>query len=105
MPTAHAAAITTVTGDADRRTVVGSKLALRSELESPRDGVEILVGEVARRRTGIGRNDVQARGHGEAREDPEYGTFKATETERVPSAYYVPAELPRPSRTCARTGS
>ncbi len=24
---------------------------------------------------------------------PEYGTFKATETERVPSAYYVPAEL------------
>jgi hypothetical protein len=24
---------------------------------------------------------------------PEYGTFRATETERVPSAYYVPAEL------------
>ena len=26
---------------------------------------------------------------------PEYGTFKATETERVPSAYYVPATLTR----------
>ena len=43
---AHAAPIRKLTADADRRSVVGSKLALRAEMEKSADAVEILVGEV-----------------------------------------------------------
>jgi Zinc carboxypeptidase len=91
---AHAAPIKKLTAEADRRTVVGSKLALRAEMEKSADAVEILVGEVTEEKNPLSgammnrRSDVV-----KPEKMPEYGTFKATETERVPAAYYVPAQL------------
>ena len=91
---AHAAPIRKLTADADRRSVVGSKLALRAEMEKSADAVEILVGEVTEEKNPSSGAMMYRRSDVVKPETmPEYGTFKATETERVPSAYYVPAEL------------
>jgi hypothetical protein len=90
----HASQIRKLTAAADRRPVVGSKVALRAEMEQSADAVEILVGDVTEEKNPVSgammyrRSDVV---HPEKM--PEYGTFKATETERVPIAYYVPATL------------
>ena len=46
MRKAHAAPIKKLTADADRRSVVGSKVALRAEMEKSADAVEILIGDV-----------------------------------------------------------
>jgi len=91
---AHAAPIRKLTADADRRIIVGSKVALRAEMEKSADSVEILIGDVTEEKNPVSgaimyrRSDVV-----KPEKMPEYGTFKATETERVPSAYYVPASL------------
>ena len=91
---AHAAQIRKLTADADRRTIVGSKVALRAEMEKSADAIEILIGDVTEEKNPISgtmmyrRTDVV-----KPEKMAEYGTFKATETERVPSAYYVPADL------------
>ena len=91
---AHAAPIRKLTADADRRSVVGSKLALRAEMEKSADAVEILVGDVTEEKNPSSGAMMYRRSDVVKPETmPEYGTFKATETERVPSAYYVPAEL------------
>jgi hypothetical protein len=90
----HAAAIARVTGEASRRTVVGSKLALRSELERAADEVEILTGGVTEEKNPVSGGMISRRADWvKPVRMPEYGTFKATETERVPSAYYLPPEL------------
>jgi Zinc carboxypeptidase len=90
----HAAPIRKLTADADRRTVVGSKLALRAEMEKSSDAVEILVGDVIEEKNPVSGAPMNRRADVVKPETmPEYGTFKPTETERVPSAYYVPAEL------------
>jgi hypothetical protein len=91
---AHAASIKKLTADADRRSVVGSKLALRAELERAPEPVEIILGEVTEEKNPISGNTMNRRADVRKPERmPEYGTFKATETERVPSAYYVPPGL------------
>jgi hypothetical protein len=91
---AHAGSIKKLTADADRRSVVGAKLALRAELEKSADAVEILVGDVTDEKNPVTGGMMYRRSDVVKPEKmPEYGTFRATETERVPSAYYVPAEL------------
>jgi hypothetical protein len=91
---AHAPQIRKLTDAADRRIIVGSRVSLRSEMEKSADPVTILVGEVTEEKNPVSgqmmyrRSDVV---HPEKM--PEYGTFRATETERVPTAYYVPATL------------
>jgi hypothetical protein len=91
---AHAASIKKLTADADRRSVVGSKLALRAELQRAPEPVEIILGEVTEEKNPISGNTMNRRADVRKPERmPEYGTFKATETERVPSAYYVPPGL------------
>ncbi|HEX2454610.1 MAG TPA: M14 family metallopeptidase [Vicinamibacterales bacterium] len=91
---AHAASIKKLTADADRRSVIGSKLALRAELERAPEPVEIILGEVTEEKNPISGNTMNRRADVRKPERmPEYGTFKATETERVPSAYYVPPGL------------
>jgi Zinc carboxypeptidase len=91
---AHAASIKKLTADADRRSVIGSKLALRAELERTPEPVEIILGEVTEEKNPISGNTMNRRADVRKPERmPEYGTFKATETERVPSAYYVPPGL------------
>jgi hypothetical protein len=91
---AHAADIRKLTNAADKKRVIGTRLPLRAELERAPEPVEILLGDIVEesnpndghpmdRRTDVKRPERM----------PEYGTFKATETERVPAVYYVPANL------------
>jgi hypothetical protein len=90
----HAAALRRLTDAADRRRVLGSRLALRAELERAPELVEVLLGEVVEekhpkdghimyRRADVVKPERMA----------EYGTFRATESERVPAAYFVPPSL------------
>ena len=91
---AHAAPIRKLTADADRRTIVGAKVALRAEMEKSADSIEILVGDVTEEKNPVSGAMMYRRADAVKPEKmPEYGTFKATETERVPSAYYIPATL------------
>jgi hypothetical protein len=93
---AHAARIRKLTAEADRRPIIGSKVALRAEIEKSADAVEILIGEVIEEKNPISGAPIYRRSDAVKPETmPEYGTFKATETERVPAAYYVPASLSR----------
>ena len=90
----HAKAIKDVTAIADRRKVVGSRLALRAALERAPQPVEILLGEVIEEKHPKDGHVMHRRADVIKPERmAEYGTFRATETERVPAAYYVPAWL------------
>jgi hypothetical protein len=91
---AHATPIKKLTAEADRRVIVGAKVALRAEMEKSADSVEILIGDVTEEKNPVSGTMMYRRADTVTPEKmPEYGTFKATETERVPSAYYIPAEL------------
>jgi hypothetical protein len=91
---ANASSIRRTVEQADRTSIVGEMLALRAELERSPEPVEILMGEVAEDRnpyTGaimLRRLDVKR-----PEMMYEYGTFRATESERVPASYLVPPEL------------
>ncbi len=90
----HAGEIRRIAAAADGRSLIGTELGLRAEHALTREDVEILLGEVEEERdpyTGeivLRRRDVVR-----AERMPEYGAFRATETERVPAAYLIPAEL------------
>ena len=90
----HAARIRKIVDDADREKIVGTRLPLRAELERSAESVEILMGEVTQEKHPVDghvmdrRKDVRI-----VERMPEYGTFKGTETERVPAAYFVPPQL------------
>jgi hypothetical protein len=90
----NAARIRKITEDADSTSIVGQRLSLRSKLKRSAQMVEVLMGDVKQEtnpysgQTILRRLDVRK---------PEQmwldGTFESTESERVPDAYYVPAEL------------
>jgi hypothetical protein len=90
----NAATIRRLTEEADKRAVAGSQLPLRAELERAPALVEILLGEVTEEKHPVDghimhlRKDVQV-----PEKMAEYGTFKGTLFERVPSAYFVPPAL------------
>ncbi|HKY59659.1 MAG TPA: M14 family metallopeptidase [Gemmatimonadota bacterium] len=90
----HAGEIRRIAAAADARSLVGTRLGLRAEHALTGEDVEILLGEVEEERhpyTGevvFRRRDVVR-----AERMPEYGAFRATETERVPAAYLIPADL------------
>ncbi len=92
----HGDLIRSVTAAADRQSMVGRQLGLRSAYAKSAEAVEILMGEVAEDRnpytgaTILRRLDVKR-----PEQMPFFGTFVATETERVPRAYLVPPGLPR----------
>lgn len=91
---AHAAAIRKVTEDADRTPLIGTRLSLRAALERAPELVEILLGEITEEKHPADGHIMHRRADVKKPERmAEYGTFKPTHTERVPSAYYVPAEL------------
>jgi hypothetical protein len=78
---------------ADAADLVGSNLAVRSTFH--RDGeTEILMGRTEERLSVVSGRRYLARVN-ELRSErlPEYGTFRPTERERVPAAYYVPPDL------------
>jgi hypothetical protein len=90
----NAKRIREITERADRQSLVGRLLALRGTLQKSAEPVEILLGEVREEKhpyTGqimFVRTDVR-----KPERMPEFQSFVATDFERVPSAYYVPAEL------------
>ena len=91
---AHAGRIRAMTEGADRERIVGTELPLRAELERSADSVEILMGAVAEERHPVDGHPMDVRQDVRMPERmPEYGTFKGTEAERVPAAYFVPPGL------------
>ena len=90
----NASTIRRIVEQADGKNLVGSRQPLRAELERAPELVEILLGEVEPEKHPVDghvmhlRKDVKI-----AEKRAEYGTFKATETERVPAAYFVPPQL------------
>jgi hypothetical protein len=91
---AHTARIRTLTAAADRKRLAGSRLALRAGLERAPGLVEILMGEVVQEKNPNDGHLMDRRVDVRKPERmPEYGTFKATDTERVPSFYYLPDTL------------
>lgn len=90
----NAAGIRRIVEDADRKTLTGAQLPLRAELERAPALVEILLGEVAEEKHPVDGHVMHVRKDVKIPERmAEYGTFRATETERVPAAYFVPATL------------
>jgi Zinc carboxypeptidase len=91
---ANADRIRRVTNDADARLLVGQRLSLRSRVKRSDMKAEILMGDTAQEinpfsgQTMLRRLDV----HKPERMWLE-NTFESTESERVPSAYYIPAAL------------
>jgi len=90
----NAATIRRLVEDADQRTLVGARLPLRAELERAPELVEILLGEVTEEKHPVDGHIMHLRKDVKNPEKmAEYGTFKGTEFERVPSAYFVPPAL------------
>lgn len=89
----HAGELARVVEAADARDVRGDRLPLRADFERGPE-VEILMGEAEERLSRYSGRRYLARVETVRPERMrEYGTFAATESERVPSAYYVPPEL------------
>ncbi len=90
----HAGTIRRSVVQADQRTIVGQRLALRATHQRSPAPATILMGDVARERhpyTGapiLRRLDVRR-----PERMPEWIAFEATESERVPAAYLVPPAL------------
>ena len=90
----NAATIRKIAEDADTKSVIGSQLPLRAELERAPELVEVLVGEVTEEKHPVDGHIMHLRKDVKIPEKmAEYGSFKGTETERVPSAYFVPPGL------------
>jgi hypothetical protein len=90
----RAAQIRKLIEESDKRSVVGSQLGLRAELERAPEPVEVLMGEVVEERNPYSGQLMYRRADARKPERMiEQGTFRATESERVPAAYYVPANL------------
>ena len=92
---ANQAAIRKLIDECDKRSIVGTTLGVRAEMErtSP-EPVEILMGEVAEERNPYSGQMMFRRVDVKKPEQMiEMGTFRATVSERVPSAYFVPPNL------------
>ena len=86
----NAGKIKDISGDADRRKIVGQSLGLRAEMAKSADSVEILLGEVRQEKHPKDGHVMDVRADVKKPEKmAEYGIFKATESERVPSTYYI----------------
>jgi len=80
--------------EADRTPVVGKMMAVKARHHRAEEEIDLLMGEVTplknpyTGRTIYERKDVRT-----VERMPDYGQFKGTEMVRVPTAYYVPADL------------
>jgi hypothetical protein len=91
---AHAKAIQQLVAVSEKRSIVGTTLPVRAELERAPEPVEILMGEVAEERNPFSGQMMYRRVDVKKPETMyEMGTFKATDSERVPAAYFVPPNL------------
>ena len=85
----NASRIRDIARDADRRKIIGQSLAVRSEMAKSADAVEILLGEVTQEKHPKDGHLMDLRADVKKPEKMAVRHFKATETERVPSAYYI----------------
>jgi len=91
---ANADRLREITAAADARPLVGQRLATRARLKRSDEMVDILIGDVVEERnpyTGavmMRRIDVR-----KPQKMYEWGSFEASETERVPATYYLPPTL------------
>ena len=86
----NAQEIVRIVREADREPVIGRALAVRADFERSAQQVSILLGEVDRERNPYSGDPILLR-RDVATPTPmyEYGTFRPTETEVAPEAYYV----------------
>jgi hypothetical protein len=91
---ANASKIKQAVEDADKRSVIGQQLSLRSKLKRSPQMVEIIMGETEDEinpysgRTMLRRLDVR-----KPEKMWEEAAFESTDSERVPSTYYIPPNL------------
>lgn len=91
---AHTSRIRDVVARAESSGVTGTDLALRAELAPSADSVDILLGEVSEERHPYaGQRMLLRRDVRRPERMREFLTFRATESARVPAAYYVPSDL------------
>jgi hypothetical protein len=102
---ANAARIRKLTEEADARPLVGTELSLRAEMTRGPEPIEVLLGEVTQEKHPVDGHVMDRRVDVKKPEKvADYSTFRATETARVPSAYYVPANLAVPLERLAAHG-
>jgi hypothetical protein len=90
---AHAARLRAMTAAADRAGLVGQRVSLRSQTTRSPQQVEILMGEIEEDVNPYSGRIIHRRVDVRKPERMwEEATFESTESERVPRAYYVPAE-------------
>jgi hypothetical protein len=91
---ANGARIRSTVEEADRAHIIGSQLSLRSKPKRSQQPVEVLMGEVAEE-TNPYSGQVMLRRLDVRKPENMWleATFEAAETERVPSAYYVPPQM------------
>lgn len=91
---AHTPRIRAAVAAAEAAPVTGTALALRAQLAPSADSVTILLGEITEaRHPYTGQRMWQRRDVRRPERMREYQTFRASESDRAPAAYYVPAEL------------
>lgn len=91
---AHAGRLRALCDEADRATVAGLPQALRADYARSEAPVEILMGEVDTLRNPYsGALMLRRRDVATPERMPGFETFRPTETETAPAAYYVPAWL------------
>jgi hypothetical protein len=91
---ANAAEIRKLTAAADARTLAGTQLSLRAEMTRGPEMLEVLLGEVEPVKHPVDGHMMEKRMDVVKPEKvADYSTFASTHSERVPSAYYVPASL------------
>jgi hypothetical protein len=89
----HAGEIRSVTARADAADLTGAPLAVQATFARG-DSVSILLGEVAEERNPYtGQRMLRRLEVAQPERMPEFGSFRPTETERMPVAYVVPAAL------------
>jgi len=90
----HSTEIQARTDQADSRSIIGETLGVRAEVQPSDEPVTILMGDVIEEENPISgqtmllRTDTQT-----PTEMYEFGTFRPTEWETVPPAYFIPPEL------------
>ena len=91
---AHASQIRKIIDEVDLQSVVGERLAVRSQVVRSDEPVEILLGETIEERHPY-TGQVMLRRQGERRPEPmyEYGVFDPAETETAPKTYFIPPGL------------
>lgn len=90
----HAARIKQITEAADSRKIVGTQVSLRADMFRASELIEVLLGEVTTEKHPVDGHVMEKRVDVRKPERvADYSQFKATETERVPSTYYLPPAL------------